>query len=353
MLISTIILFIVPSDNTLLKLIYAYVTFILWDIVYTVSDIPYWGLSVAITTDPKERLSLVTWARILCNVGLAVSIVIPPLMISGFGSGGDAYLYTGIVMAVIGSALFTLVGFFTKERVHTEPSHEKPQLRQLLKNKPLIVLQSSRFLGAFRMVIATAGLYFAKYNLGDEAAFSLLGGILIVAMILAMFVTPFFKRFFSKKVLYNASLILGFFAHLGLFFLGSGNSLILYLSLFISGLSLGMNDVIAYTLVGDSVDYLESKIGIRMEGLIFSSHTFTTKLQSAFGLFWIGVVLDQTGFIENAVQSASAETGIFSLISIFPAIACVLSLIPMFWYDFTEKQHQEILTNLHPEAKDA
>lgn len=337
MFISTVLLFVNPALSPILKLLYAYVTFILWDVVYTISDIPYWGLSVMMTQDPKERLSVVSLARVLCNVGLAVSIVIPPLLIKAQGSNGQAYFITGLLMAGIGSALFTLVGIYGKERVQQDISQEKSKLSDLIKNKPLVILQSSRFLGAFRMVIATAGLYFAKYNLQDEAQFSILGGLLIASMILAMLITPWLKKYFTKKWLYNASLILGFFAHLAMYMLGFETLWITYLLLFVSGLSLGLGDVIGYTMVGDTVDDFFKKTGQRMEGLIFSSHTFTTKLQSAVGLFAIGLVLDQTGFKVNISQSAQALQGIFSLISLLPAIACLLSLIPMFWYDLKDQ----------------
>ncbi len=335
MAVFTLLVFFVPDMSYTMRLLYAYVSFILWDLMYTISDVPFWGLSVAISSDPNERLKLLSLARILCNVGLAISIIVPPLMISYFGGGSIAYFITAIIMAVSGSLLFSLVGLNAKERTTLEKQESAP-FRILLKNKPLIFLQLSRFLQAFRMVIATAGLYFAKYNMNDEAAFSILGGLLIAAMILAMLVTPLLKKFFTKKQLYTFSLLLGFVSHMLMFILGFENMLINYVLLFVSGLSLGLNDVITYTLVGDCVDYCEYQTGIRTEGLSFSLHTFTTKLQSAFGLFWIGIILTQVGFIENTVQSNHALNGIFSLISLYPALASLLAIIPMFWFKLTE-----------------
>lgn len=346
MAVFTLLVFFVPDMSYTLRLVYAYVSFILWDLMYTVSDVPYWGLSVAISSDPNERLKLVSLARILCNVGLAISIVIPPLMISYFGGGSFAYFITAVAMALTGSLLFSLVGFYAKERT-TLGEQETAPLSVLLKNKPLLLLQTSRFLQAFRMVIATAGLYFAKYNMNDEAAFSILGGLLIAAMILAMLVTPFLKKIFSKKQLYNYSLILGFVSHFLMFILGFENMIVNYILLFVSGLSLGLNDVITYTLVGDCVDYCEYQTGIRTEGLSFSLHTFTTKLQSAFGLFWIGIILTQVGFVENVVQSKDALNGIFSLISLYPAVASLLAIIPMFWFKFTETDHKMMLEKMN------
>ena len=346
MAVFTLLVFFVPDMSYTMRLVYAYVSFILWDLMYTVSDVPYWGLSVAITSDPNERLKLISIARILCNVGLAISIVIPPLMISYFGGGSFAYFITAVAMALSGSLLFSLVGYNAKERTTLDKQESAP-IRVLFKNKPLMLLQLSRFLQAFRMVIATAGLYFAKYNMNDEAAFSILGGLLIAAMILAMLVTPLLKKIFSKKQLYNYSLLLGFASHFLMFILGFENMMINYILLFVSGLSLGLNDVITYTLVGDCVDYCEYQTGLRTEGLSFSLHTFTTKLQSAFGLFWIGIILTQVGFVENAVQSSQTLNGIFSLISLYPAVASLCAIIPMFWFKFSESDHEMMLNQMN------
>lgn len=346
MAVFTLLVFFVPDMSYTMRLVYAYVSFILWDLMYTVSDVPYWGLSVAITSDPNERLKLISLARILCNVGLAISIVIPPLMISYFGGGSFAYFITAVVMALTGSLLFSLVGYNAKERTTLE-KQESASIRVLFKNKPLMLLQLSRFLQAFRMVIATAGLYFAKYNMNDEAAFSILGGLLIAAMILAMLITPLLKKIFSKKQLYNYSLLLGFASHFLMFILGFENMTINYILLFVSGLSLGLNDVITYTLVGDCVDYCEYQTGLRTEGLSFSLHTFTTKLQSAFGLFWIGIILTQVGFVENAAQSSQTLNGIFSLISLYPAVASLCAIIPMFWFKFSESDHEMMLSQMN------
>ncbi|TFG82902.1 MAG: hypothetical protein E4G74_02000 [Erysipelotrichales bacterium] len=349
MIIITILLFYAPSFDYGAKLLYAYFTFILWDMIFTISDIPFWGLSATMTRNPKERLSLITFARILCNLGMAVSIILPPLMFKLFPSERSGYFWTTVILITIGGMLFYLASIGTKERVvdvKVEDESFFGNLGLLLKNKPLLALQASRMLGAFRMVIGVAGTYFAKYNMGDAAYFSLLGGILIASLIAAMFITPFFTKRYSKKTMYNASLLLGAFSHLAMFFVGYTNLPAVFFLLFLCGMSLGMNDVITYTMVGDTVDYLQWKINRRTEGLSFSLHTFTTKMQTALGTLWISIVLTYVGYIDNVKQSATALTGIFTLISIFPAIGAILSIIPMFWYDLSEKKHEQMLIEI-------
>jgi GPH family glycoside/pentoside/hexuronide:cation symporter/probable glucitol transport protein GutA len=355
----TVLAFAVPEWSVTEKALYALVTFNLWSMTYTVSDIPFWGLSVAITDNPKERLNLVTMVRIFCNIGMAIGILIPPILIGVLGGSttvvegitradnANAYLWTAIIVGVVGSTLFLMAGLFNKERV-IAPKGQSPEFSILLKNRPLLILQLSRVLGAFRMVIATVGLYFANKNLNDPTQYTILGGILIASMILSMFFAPALIKRFGKKWTYIYAQILGFIAHLMMFVLGYANLGLLFGLLFLAGVSLGISDVVTYSLTGDTVDYLEHRTGQRAEGLVFSLNTFSTKLQSALGLAFIGLVLAVVGYQgDAAVQTPAALNGIFALLSLFPAIACVLSILPMLLFDFTEHEHAKILSELH------
>ena len=41
--------------------------YIVWGIIYTVADVPYWGLSTAMTNDTYRRGHLLTGARVFCS----------------------------------------------------------------------------------------------------------------------------------------------------------------------------------------------------------------------------------------------------------------------------------------------
>src|SRR5699024_10880825 len=53
--ISTILLFTVSVISMAGHVICAYITYILWEMVFTVNDISIWGLSCAVTKNIKER----------------------------------------------------------------------------------------------------------------------------------------------------------------------------------------------------------------------------------------------------------------------------------------------------------
>jgi len=341
MAVFTILTFSNVNLSTQSKLIYAYITYIGWGMVYTVSDVPYWGLSSAMSDDPHDRLRIMTLARILSNVGLAIAIVVPPLVLGMLADHPQRYGIVAAVISIIGAALFLLAFFNTKERVERPAEVSKLKDFLLLKeNKPLLQLQSSRMLGAFRMILGAAGTYFAKYNLNNEGLFSLLGGTLILSMIFAMILTPYLRRFFSKKALYQGGLIIQAIAHVALFLIGYNQIGLVLLLMFIVGFSMGLNDVIMYIMVNDSIDYLQAKTQRRFEGMIFSLHTFTTKLQTAIGLFVMGLILNLFGFIENVPQSDSSMFGIFMLLTLLPAVSSLLSLIPMIPYQEEKEQLQ-------------
>ena len=54
----------------------AYVTvmYVLFTMVYTANDIPYWGMSAVITRDPKQRTEIVTLTRLIGGIGSGLAV---------------------------------------------------------------------------------------------------------------------------------------------------------------------------------------------------------------------------------------------------------------------------------------
>ena len=73
-----------------------------------------------------------------------------------------------------------------------------------------------------------------------------------------------------------------------------------------SGLQLGIVTVV----LADVVDYGEYKFGTRNESVTFSIQTLLVKFTSAMGALLTGFALNATGYIPNAVQTASTQNGI-------------------------------------------
>ncbi|MGA7291566.1 MAG: MFS transporter, partial [Terriglobales bacterium] len=91
--IISVLTFTTPQLSSGGKIIYAWVTYILLRVIYTVNNVPYASLTAVMTQDPDERTSISSYRQIAANsAGFVVaSLAIP--MVKFFGRGNDARGY--------------------------------------------------------------------------------------------------------------------------------------------------------------------------------------------------------------------------------------------------------------------
>ena len=173
------------------------VVYVIWSMVYTVVDVPYWGLSTCMTNNTTIRGNVLTVARLLSTLGAGIVTVGVPIITSAVtnkykGADGavlpqfiDAnantlkwtYFICALVFTAIAIPMFYYGFRNTKERfTSTEnPPSLGHNLKLLFKNRELLLVVLSGILGGARMVYTyTGGLYFAKYVLKEEGLYSLI-----------------------------------------------------------------------------------------------------------------------------------------------------------------------------------
>ncbi|MDD3942845.1 MAG: MFS transporter [Sphaerochaetaceae bacterium] len=355
----SIMCFSAPDLTPMGKLIWAYATYILFDMTYTASDVPYWAMSSAITANTTERNSVVVYPRFIATVAVAIATLTTLPLVHLFQdlAGGDAargdrgFQLTAALYGILTIACFAVTFFLVRERVVIPHTQKRSTARNILvtlgKNKPLMLLIiSGLFVNAASGAKLSTLIYYAKYNLGNEMLNPVVAAVNIPFILIGIAVTPKIAKRYGKKTTYiilNAIFAVG---SLG-FYLSGWENLVVMLAWSCFG-SIGMAAplVLQTSMIADTIEYAELKTGQRSEGLIFSSQTFMVKLASAFTSWITGLLLAATGFIANATQSQSALTGIHLIMSLFPFLACTIAIIPMFFYPLTEKKHGEILREL-------
>lgn len=276
------------------------------------------------------------------------------------------YFIVAIVCCVIALPLFFLGFKYTKERnmsVEAPPSL-KHNLKLLFKNKPLLLIVLSGIGGAARMLFTyTGGLYFAKYVLADV---SILGGFLkgeglytlftlavVPGGLIASVLVPYFTKKFGKRNTYIVSHIIGGVAMLIAFIVGMTTSkgdytgiaciVCLVIALVIGGIPQGFGNILTYAMIGDTVEYLELKTGERAEGICFAMQTLINKIGMAVGAF-VGVLAYYLAGVEannpDTLTAANKNT-MWIMLVLIAAISFFLTVIPLFFYKFNEKQQQE------------
>ncbi len=347
------------------------IMYIIWGIIYTIADVPYWGLSTAMSNDTYKRGNMLTIARLFCTAGAGIVTVVVPIITDNLTLDLDPvakaeklrmiYFIITIVCVVLATPLF-FVGFKnTVERNQTEenPPSLKHNLQLLFKNKPLMLIVLSGIGGAARMLFTyTGGLYFAKYVMDRESMYSLLTMAVVPGGLIASLLVPYFTKKIGKRNTYIYSHILGAVAMVVAFVVGfafdrgaytsTATIVVLMVALVIAGIPTGFGNIVTYAMIGDTVEYLELKTGERAEGICFAMQTFMNKIGMAVGAF-VGVLsYYMAGIKANDVASvtpAGKDTMWFMLVGI-SAISFILTIIPLFFYKFNEKEQQEAVAEI-------
>ncbi len=117
---------------------------------------------------------------------------------------------------------------------------------------------------------------------------------------------------------------------------------------------LGAVSIAQTSIFCDSIDYMEWKTGQRMEGVTFSMQTFFTKISSGVtaGLATLALHLMDYKAIDDSVgvfvgtQSAAFEAWIWPLVMLTPALASLLSIIPLLFIRYTPEQRAQVEKDL-------
>ena len=375
--ITTILLFWAPGfASSGAKIAYAAVTYILWGVMFTIQDVPFWGLSAVITPNEQERTSFLSTARLGSTFGgILPSLLIPVLRNSTLGLK-NGYLVGAVIFALLGAALSSLAFFNTKERV--EQSEKTPSLKEsvqmVAKNKLLLIVIMAAVLGSTMVIANISADYISNYlilqngNNGFVPKGTVLTTLTVaigVGMVPAMAVFPLLRKKFSLKQIYIGSSLFGVIAHLACYLIFVGNVehvnlYLLWVCLFFMGFPLGIYNVITYALIADSVDYIEWKTGKRSEGVCFAFQTFLSKVTAGIAGVATGLVLDKGGYIEPdptqldamgkqilATQSPDTLKWLLFMVTVLPAIGFALTMIPMFFNDYTGKRKEKIQQELN------
>ncbi len=358
--ISTIVFFggaefLKNVQNTWVKIVYMCITYFVWEFFYTIGDIPFWGLSAAISPSPIDRSRVIKSARFISGIiggipGIMITVCIDlskngviPLDLA------QVFMLLGVFAGTVGMFLFSLAGTMTKERV--VQTSDEPKLldcfKYLFKNKPLLLIVLSSVLATVEGISGTFSAYYYTLSLGI-ASLSLLAGLpgTICGWFSFAVMSNFEKRFSSKRIVIAATLINAATA-VTVFLIGSKyytNPKVIVPLLAVQGMITSFNTsikaVIPTKMIAETVDYMEWKTGERGEGMSFSLLTFISKLtgslSSAIATAIIPLIgLQQVGqdFVLDESSGINTKFWLWALMTAIPSVLGLIQLIPYKFYD--------------------
>jgi glycoside/pentoside/hexuronide:cation symporter, GPH family len=350
--IAGVVLFITPDISETGKIIYAYVTYTVVMMVYTMVNVPYGALLGVISPHSDERTTLASYRFIGAFTGNIIVQGTLLSLVSFFGKGNDrlGYPLAMTVFAVAAGALFFFTFASTKERVKPpkEQSSIRRDIKDLLKNRPWIVLCSMGLMTLIYVSIKNgAMLYYFKYYVGDQAAaapFMVAGTVFSIVGALS---TPYIVRFIGDKKLTFIVLTIVNAASMAVFYLaGPQDFVLMYATQIIGSIPGAAMFPLIWSMYADTADYGEWKFGRRATGLVFSAATFSQKMGWAVGGALAGFLLTIIGFVANVAQNEATLSGIRHMMSTIPAAIALLVIVIALFYELTDKLEKQIGSEL-------
>jgi GPH family glycoside/pentoside/hexuronide:cation symporter len=323
----TVLTFVTPGGGTLGAISWAYVTFILVGLAYSLVNVPYGALMSMTTRDSGLRMKLAGFRAFGIGLGLIVVSTLTQPMIVFFGGSTTSrtgFLCTVGIYALLGMALFWVVFAMVKERVPAAPvTHSGGSIKALIKNGPWLTVVTFSILAFARLGIITGGaIYFALHTLHNPGAISIiLLAFSLSAVAGSLLTAPILRRLGQKRgILWGlvASIVLT----VPLFWL-QDDLLVFTLVFFVLNIVAGFGFVVVPALVADTVEYHEWRSGHRSEGLLFSGYSMSTKIGAALGSALLAWGLAAVGYQPDEV-TAEVSDGIMLLFLGLPAIIAAL-----------------------------
>lgn len=351
--VAVYLAFITPDLAYSYKLAWAYFSYILLTLIFTIVTIPYISLIGVITDDPAERLSANGYRFVLVKVAaFLVTIVVPALALYlGDGNMRDGYQPAMGLMGILGSILFLICFFTTKERIKPviEKMKFKQQAKLLLRNDQWLLLCVVLVLLMCGIVIrGSVGAYYAKYYLnGGDTLISPFLATGVTASILAMIASTWITKYYCKVKLFRYSQILTFVLCIAMYFMvGQDDIVLAFVFTFLIWFSADLYMPIFWSSIAEAVDYGHRKTGTRVSGLAFGGISFCQKLGMGVAGGLLGYLLSYFNYQADVEQSAFTLNGIALLVTVIPALFHLAVGLIMHKYYISNEYYHEIAADL-------
>ena len=337
--VLTALLFSVPDVDEPAQLVYFGVVYLLWGVAYTACDVPFWGIIGSAFADPVARTRVISNVRAFGAISLGLATLGMPWFALALSGGpettAEGWSRAVAIAAAVGMAVYLLAFFNTRERKTTAKSEHlsfKQLFGTLVRNTPLLMVLLGSLLGFGRYIVQAGGAVFVVIAYGNEGYFTLIGAAIIAGMVIASFVTPLLLRRMSGRALIIGSSLIGAALYVAMYLVGFAELIALVVFIFLTGLTLGVFLVVQATMIADAVDDVEKRTGVRNDGISFATLTFVSKIMTALAVLVFGVFVVAAGYESGVEVTAEMQNLIFVSITIVPAISCLLSAVPFWFY---------------------
>ena len=347
-----VLTFTTPDLGGTGKLVWAYLTYSLLMLLYTVASMPYSALSGVMTARSQERTTLISARFLFAFTGGALVNKYTLPLVEFFGAGDTlrGWQATMVLYGVLAVLIFWVTFATTRERIAPPPAQKTravEDIRDLLGNRPWLILFALAMIIMMTFTMrAGSAYYYFYYYVGRP---DLLPDYLfwqMVAYAAGAVLAPVMTRYLDKARL--LMLLMGIVGALSVVFYFVPKDMIwaiFTLNILIS-LALGPKSPLTWSMYADTADYNEWKNGRRATAMTFAAASFAQKLGGSLGSAGMLWILALIGYVANQAQTGASQTGIALLQTVLPGAFALIAVVVVGFYDLTGRQLERIQQDL-------
>lgn len=343
MALAGVLTWTVPDLGQGGKLLWAYATFTLMMLAYTVLAMPYSALGGVMTSDSQQRTTAISYRFIAAFAGTTAVNWLTLDMVRWLGRGDEplGWQLTLGLYGLVAIASFVAVFAFTRERIEPPPQQRsavRQDIADLLGNRPWMVLFVLALVIMITIVMRSGSLvYYLKYYVERPEMTGLFLGVYSVALMIGAAATPLLTRHFDKRRLLMGLMMAVGVVSCAMYFVPPDQVWAMLVLNTLVGLLLGPKSPLAFSMYADCADYTEWKTGRRATAMTFAAATFSQKLGGALASAAIGGVLAAMGYVANQAQSDASSLGIVLLPTVIPGVVALLAAWVMCAYPLDDR----------------
>ena len=328
-----LLIFTVPSFNTLIAFFWLLFTICMFDFFYSLWMTNWLALFPDKFRSVKERTKVGGLSTLLGQVGLTLGMLIPPIFID-YGNVGS-YAISGVVVLLIGliSGFLMIPGMREDKELREraikmiDEEEERESFFQVLKfamkqkNFVVYVFVYLAQMMLFMLVLGSVQ-YWVRYILKEgEIIEMMISAAFLVGSVISVPLWVFLGRKLGNQKVYMYGSILPAIIFTSFFFISDIIGTIIGTALL--GITIGAIWTLMYPTFSDVIDEIVVKTGKRKEGIYTGIRTFFGRSSNILG----AIVFATVHIVTSYAPGGSDQTGL----ALF-GIRVIMALVPMIFY---------------------
>ncbi len=295
------------------------ITYLLWGMTYTINDIAYWGMLPSLSSDPKERDSLVTLMGIFVCIGqFAVAGVVPMVIV---GNAVTAFRIIGIIVALAFLLFQTLTfwGVTERERVDNAETVNFKKMVSILKRNDQLLRSGIAYIlfcvGQQLLLLLAVNFFYFEFGYSESGdlitLFTVMYGLGTLA---AQFVYPILSAKLSRKKIYGICMIAlaaGYLTLLSFGYILPKNVVLIMITGFLIFFCQGLINLAVVVMINNTIEYDEYRFNERHDSIISAIRSFGAKFSGALNQGTASLILIVSGIyaVSQKISELEVERG--------------------------------------------